>query len=525
MLPLPWLFSTFAMLLASVESVSLSQNFSIDLSAATTYFHHAWEECVGSGHASLTLRSDWRAQLTRCRKDLGFKRTRFHGLLDDDMSISLKEGVNSYVNLDSIIDFHASIGMVPLFELSFMPEWLSSKPTTTCHYKGITSPPKNYTKWGNMIQEMATHLLARYGRETCETFIFEVWNEPNGGNNPDAGFWTGWPKQETYFRLYKETADAFSRVSDAFKVGGPATAGCGGWIGDLQHFVANQTPPTKLDFISCHSYGGGNNNSDVGDIGFIDSFIASKKQAKGLPLIVTEWSSSWSYNVDFHDEPGSAAFLIAAIKKADGATDMMSYWTFSDVFEEGGILPSAFHGGFGLLTVYGTPKPAFRAFQLLHEAGEERLAVNAAAITSSGGETCTDGGVLATVANGTLNLFLYNHLVSGLTGSTCTLTVTLKGPHAQVPSSFVTRIDQRNANPKAAFLAMGSPDSPSKEQIQQLESASELVWKPLPESEGVSIHGTSEISVEVPPHGLCVLRVPLSGQPIALHRGSNLISM
>jgi len=43
-----------------------------------------------------------------------------------------------------------------------MPEWLATKPTTTtCHYKGITSPPSNYTKWGNVIEEMATHLLAR----------------------------------------------------------------------------------------------------------------------------------------------------------------------------------------------------------------------------------------------------------------------------------------------------------------------------------------------------------------------------
>eukprot|EP01051_Picozoa_sp_SAG22_P029317 SAG22_NODE_10804_length_515_cov_0.985577_1_plen_106_part_01 len=56
---------------------------------ASTSFAHHWEECVGSGHASLTLRADWRAHLTRARKDLGVKRTRFHGLFDDDFSMSL----------------------------------------------------------------------------------------------------------------------------------------------------------------------------------------------------------------------------------------------------------------------------------------------------------------------------------------------------------------------------------------------------------------------------------------------------
>ena len=43
-----------------------SAEFTVDISAASgTAFKHHWEECVGSGHASLTLRADWRAQLTR----------------------------------------------------------------------------------------------------------------------------------------------------------------------------------------------------------------------------------------------------------------------------------------------------------------------------------------------------------------------------------------------------------------------------------------------------------------------------
>jgi xylan 1,4-beta-xylosidase len=75
----------------------------------TPWLHH-WEECVGSGHAALTVRADWRAHLTRCARELGVKRTRFHGLLDDDFDISLSDGSDDYVNLDSLVDFHASIG-------------------------------------------------------------------------------------------------------------------------------------------------------------------------------------------------------------------------------------------------------------------------------------------------------------------------------------------------------------------------------------------------------------------------------
>jgi xylan 1,4-beta-xylosidase len=130
---------------------------------------------------------------------------------------------------------------------------------------------------------MARHLLTRYGEKVAADMMFEVWNEPN------IGFWSGNPKQETYFKLYKETADAFTRVSKLFKVGGPSTAGCPGWISDLQKFVAGNNPPTKLDFVTCHSYGGGNDEKNVGNIGFIDSFAQAKKAANGLPLVVTEW--------------------------------------------------------------------------------------------------------------------------------------------------------------------------------------------------------------------------------------------
>ena len=129
-------------LLPALASAGSAASYSIG--AATTHFPHHWEECVGSGHASLTLRADWRNHLTRARRDLGVKRTRFHGLLDDDFSMSLGDHTDSYVNLDSLIDFYDSLGMTaPLFELSFMPAWLAtngSAAATVTHYRGITTP-------------------------------------------------------------------------------------------------------------------------------------------------------------------------------------------------------------------------------------------------------------------------------------------------------------------------------------------------------------------------------------------------
>ena len=45
----------------------------------------------------------------------------------------------------------------------------------------------------------------------------------------------------------------------------------------------------------------------------------------------------------------------------------MSYWTYSDLFEEPGPPSASFQGGFGLLNREGIRKPAFFAYKYLHE--------------------------------------------------------------------------------------------------------------------------------------------------------------
>ena len=160
------------------SAVAVSQTASYTVGSTSSSFPHHWEECVGSGHASLTLRADWRAHLTRARRDLGVKRTRFHGLFDDDFSMSLGAGTgdgdpaddfkhdasDSYVNLDSLIDFYDSLGMdSPLFELSFMPAWLSTNTSrTVTHYKGITSPPNNVRN-ARLVHARAPTLTCTHG--------------------------------------------------------------------------------------------------------------------------------------------------------------------------------------------------------------------------------------------------------------------------------------------------------------------------------------------------------------------------
>jgi hypothetical protein len=104
-------------------------------------------------------------------------------------------------------------------------------------------------------------------------------------------------------------------------VGGPATAGCPGWTSELITFAEKTSTP--LDFISCHNYGGGGNGSTVGELpGTVSSLPGTKHAAGKLPLVITEWSSSWMYTIDYHDEPGSAPFIVAAVAGMDGIVDI-----------------------------------------------------------------------------------------------------------------------------------------------------------------------------------------------------------
>jgi len=76
-------------------------------------------------------------------------------------------------------------------------------------------------------------------------WYFEVWNEPN------IDFWSGDPKQATYFELYDHTARALKAVSPRLRVAGPHPRPHTGLTRSFS------TPPLRMfhRFISSHSYG------------------------------------------------------------------------------------------------------------------------------------------------------------------------------------------------------------------------------------------------------------------------------
>ncbi|MEO6851370.1 MAG: glycoside hydrolase, partial [Mucilaginibacter sp.] len=92
-----------------------------------------------------------------------------------------------------------------------------------------------------------------------------------------------------------------------------------------------------------------------------------------LELHYTEWSASYTPSDPIHDSYHEAAYILNTAKNASPYVNSMSYWTFTDIFEEAGPRATPFHGGFGLINYEDIKKPAYFAFKYLNELGKTEL--------------------------------------------------------------------------------------------------------------------------------------------------------
>ena len=463
----------------------MTASFSSDLSGRVRNFPHFWEHTVGSGHATLALRADWQAQLKQVHDELGMQHVRFHGILDDDMGTLVGEGDKffySFFNADQIFDFLLSIDMKPFVELSFMPSILSSGDQTIFHYRANVTRPKDYSQWAVLIKKLVSHWVERYGLGEVRQWFFEVWNEPNL-----RAFGSG--KQSDYFELYRYTAEAIKGVDKMLKVGGPATA-ANAWIDDFRNFCkANKLP---VDFISTHHYPtdafGKPGDDTVTQLADSTRSILReqardvRKKAGDLPVYYTEWCTSSNPRDPMHDDAYAAAFIVKTVLEASGLVQGYSYWTFSDIFEENYFPSVPFQGGFGLLNIHGIAKPAYRAFQLLHELGTQILPVE-------GNHETVDAWFVRGDQRSTLvltNFALPRHPIK--TEQVC---FALKSATSTTIAS-IQRIDLEHANAKRHWEQLGVPEYLNAATVDELKRSSQLQSEPLPIEEK-----TGMLSVEV----------------------------
>lgn len=479
-----------------VLAQSPTETLTIDAKAPAQPFPHFWEQMFGSGRAVLTLRDSYRQDLREVKGITGFRYVRFHAIFHDELGVYDEDAqgnaVYNFSYVDQIYDGLLANGVKPFVEISFMPKKLASRMDYHAFwYKQVVSPPKDYDKWDALIKAFAQHLVDRYGVEEVGSWYFEVWNEPN------IDFWTGVPARQTYFELYDHTARALKGVSPKIRVGGPATAQAA-WVKELiQHASTNHVP---LDFVSTHVYGNDSAKDVFGDdrpiaphqmvcaaVSKVHDEILASSSPK-LPLIWSEFNATYTNDPQITDSIYMGPWMAETISKCDGLVDIMSYWSFSDVFEEQGVVKQPFYGGYGLIAAGGIPKPAFYAFELLHALGTNRIAL-------------PQKNVLATRReDGALVIAAWNLVEPGVTGDEITLQLNLQGI-SSAATAHIRRVDAQHGNTVAVYNRIGKPTYPTRAQILKLRGKSAL---DSGETKALA-HGA--LSVKIPPDGLVTIEV------------------
>jgi xylan 1,4-beta-xylosidase len=486
----------FAQAAQAQSPANRTETVVIDAAAPDHPFPHFWEHIFGSGRANLSLRDNYRRDLRQVKDVTEMQYVRFHAIFLDDMGVYSEDDqgrpIYNFSYVDQAYDGLLQAGVRPFVELSFMPYKLASKNAVHAFwYKQNVAPPKDWKKWDDLVSQFTQHLVERYGLDEVQKWYFEVWNEPN------IDFWAGDPKQSTYWELYDHTAAAIKIVNPSLRVGGPATAQAAWADAFIKHCVQNHVP---VDFVSTHVYG----NDGAKDVFSTNEEIprdrmvcrAVKKvhdQIKAsalpsLPLIWSEFNASYKNEPEITDSVYMGPWLADTIRQCDGLVNEMSYWTFSDVFEEQGVVKQPFYGGFGLIAAGGIPKPSFAVFQMLHQLGQARLALD------------SESALATRSADGSLVVAAWNLIAPGQAGSSKTMVMRCRNLGGG-RRAYVSRVDRDHGDPHPAYEKMGSPVYPTREQLRKLREA---VAPGAPEIQELK---DGELSLTIPPNGLVVVEI------------------
>ena len=502
----------FLTLIFAVTVALATSAQTIDTRAKGQVYDQFWSKCVGAGRANEGLRAGWLEQLKLVKENCGFQYLRFHGLFHDDMFVYFEKAdgkvVYNWQYTDELFDRMLEIGVKPFVELAFFPKDIARKdnPRTQFWWKAnISVDQNNWGKWHNLVKAFTQHVVDRYGMDEVLSWYFEVWNEPN--LNP--GFLDG--TKSDYFRLYKESALAVKSVDNRLKVGGPSTSNFvvdnryegeiydknksvfypdnvintkqwkSPWMEEFIAFCEKENLP--LDFVTTHPYPtdyaldpetgharGATRyaNSTKDDMNYLRKVLAQSKYPTA-EIHLTEWSTSPNSRDNMHDHLPPAAYIMKTNLDCIGLANSLSYWTFTDIFEEKGGAENIFHGGFGMINYQGIVKPSFHAYRMLHQLGDQKLYYSEPLFVSRSSKT---GKISAVAFNypkefeqtvpgaGDLNKYMK--------ASAKKLDVTLI--NLKKNATFgVEILDNEHGNIKPVYDAMGAPHSPDRDQTAGLK--------------------------------------------------------
>jgi xylan 1,4-beta-xylosidase len=457
-----------------------------------------------------------------------------------------------WTRLDAIMDELTRPGIEPFVQAGFMPQALSSRPepyTPTLVKSGLPRdmvaggafyPPKDYQKWEALIEAWARHSGERYGVERASSWLWELWNEP------ESPYWRG--TREEYFQLYDHFAAAVKRALPKARVGGPHVTDPGWKKGDefmqafLEHCRAGSNAATggigaPLDFVAFHAKGTTRLN-DEGRVEMnlrnhlktIDTYgriIAGFPEFSRLPIYIGESDpegcagcpATLDPERDYRRTSQFAAYTAASFMRkqdllARGGGNLQGAVSWAFTFAE-----QPWFNGLRALTTNEVALPVLNTFELFARLGRRRVAVDAPsmipvdAIIADSVRGESDLGAVASLdeARSRLTILLWNyHDVAGGHDSRREVQLTLAGlPRGGRGLRAVEySIDENSGNAYTAWLAMGSPQSPTAKQIARLHTAAKM--PPVTRDLTRTSPGKLKLNVSLPRQSVKLIEIALA---------------
>jgi len=449
--------------------------------------------------------------------------------------------VYSWTILDQIFDAFRAAGIKPLVEIGFMPEALSTHPEPYRHnfpqgsiYTGWAYPPRDYQKWSELVFQFVHHLRERYGDSEVKTWLWEVWNEP------DIGYWQGTPQE--YFKLYDFSVDAVLRALPEARVGGPDSTGpanpkAADFLRSFLEHCAHQPnyvtgkTGSRLDFISFHPKGSPKWQGDHVQMGIARQLAAIEEGFKIVtsfpewrrtPIILGEsdpegcaaCSARTNPQNSYRNGPLYAAYTAETLNNilflaSREHINFLGAVTWAFEFEG-----QPYFEGFRTLATNGVDKPVLNAFRMFGLLGNERIAA-----TSSGAlrseEVIRDGvreqpdiNVIATRKDHEVEILVWNYHDDDVPADPTPIDLALSGLPARTSRALHEhfRVDASHSNAFAVWKEIGSLQSPTEAQYEQLQHAGQLQLLTSP-AWVVIAQGAAHLQFDLPRQGISLIRI------------------
>jgi xylan 1,4-beta-xylosidase len=452
--------------------------------------------------------------------------------------------VYSWVILDQIFDTFRAAGVKPLVEIGFMPKALSTHPEPYRHafpsvpvsdiYTGWAYPPKSYPKWSELVFQVVVHLRERYGEADLNTWLWEVWNEP------DIAYWKGTP--EEYFKLYDFTVDAVLRALPGARIGGPETTGPGNSKAAdflrvfLEHCAhqknyADGRTGSRLDFISFHPKGSPTWQGDHVQMGISRQLaaieqgfkiVASFPEWRQTPIILGESDPEGCAACSAKNNPQNSyrngalygAYTVEVLSQVlelarQEHISFLGAVTWAFEFED-----QPYFAGFRELATNGVDKPVLNAFRMLGLLGNERVKATSSNglatedVVRGGVRTQPDINAIATRKDREIEILVWNYHDDDIPFPPAPIDLVITGLPATARRGLLEhfRVDAGYSNAFSTWKDMGSLQSLSASEYERLQLAGQLqllnspAWIPIQQ-------GAVQLQFLLPRQGISLVRL------------------